>query len=141
MVLQNSEAKRRIRRRLSMAAIVVATALVLAWLTEPPERVVLNEGCEPGDVTAVLSAWIHGPRFWASQEVALTDEIKTLQDLRNSARLNPRRPVDMTPIEMRMRRLSDKERAALIAGEEDAWRNEILFFGRCEAVARARLNP
>jgi hypothetical protein len=127
------------RRALAAAAIIAASLLVAYWLTLPPDRVVLNESCDPVDVPAALSSWIYDGRFWQSQETALDAEIEALQDLRNIAKDGNGRPIDMTPIEARMRRLSDKERAALVAGEDEAWSREILFFGRCESAVRARL--
>jgi hypothetical protein len=109
------------------------------WSPAPADELVLDDACDPKDAQSQISAWLYGETFWLKQQAALAHEIAELQDLRNSRNQNPGRPADMTPIEERMRRLSDKARAALAATDDQLWREEIISLGRCETVVRHQL--
>ncbi|HEY1723076.1 MAG TPA: hypothetical protein VGG27_17670 [Magnetospirillaceae bacterium] len=127
-------------RNLPALAIVLLVVVIAGYLiTKPTDEVALDSGCDPEDMQAQLSAWLYGDEFWQKQQVAMTNEIETLQDLRNEANTNPGRPVNMTPIEIRMRRLSEKAKAAAAAADDRLWREQILTLGRCEGVASRRL--
>ena len=122
-----------------LIAIVVAGALLWFWLTLPPSRLVLDESCAPQDIPSILSAWIYGGEFWTKQQAAVSDELAALQEIRDQAKGGIGRPSDITPIERRMRRLTEQQMAELAAGQEEAWRNEVLWLGRCDASVKAHL--
>lgn len=123
----------------ALAVILVGIALAGYLITRPVDEVVLDRDCSPEDIQAQLSAWFYGNTFWQKQQAALTDEIETLQDMRNEAKQGPARPAGMTPIEARMRRLSERARAIAAVTDDQIWREEILTLGRCEGVVGRRL--
>ncbi len=123
------------------AAVLFILAFLLAGflITRPTDELALDNDCSPENIQAQFSARLYGDTFLRKQQAALGNEIGTLQNLRNASTENPSRPADMTPIEERMRRLSDKARAALAATDDQLWRDEILSLGRCEGVVQQRL--
>lgn len=118
---------------------IVAAILAWFWLTLPPDRVALDEACVPAGMRFKSSALTWGDKFWRHQKNAISAEIGMLQDLREAAKQGTLRPADETPIEQRMRHLTDRDLARLAAGQEAAWRERILWLGRCEQTVDRRL--
>lgn len=120
--------------------IAAALALTLIWMTLPPDQLALNESCAPDGFFSRLSSWTWSGKFWRNQRIAVAREIHMLQTLRDQAS-GAGKVFGVSPIEQRMRRLTDQELADLAASNEDAWRARIMWLGRCDQAVAAHLAP
>lgn len=132
--------------RLWIAVIAAGACGVAAafWMTLPPHALALDETCHAASPFAQVSAAIYPRAFWTAQRAAVEAEVQRVQleKIEWDHEPNGNQPgpqVDMTPIEKKMSRLSDK------AAEEEAARRgrelqtHIDWLARCDEAIVDRL--
>ncbi|CAA7612208.1 hypothetical protein [Magnetospirillum sp. SS-4] len=125
--------------------ILAGGAALFFWAVLPPDKVALDESCQPSGGPAAFSAAIYGDSFWKAQLAAVTrerDDLLTQPARRARADMELEREMRENPsLEERMMRLSreqnrvddrvEKERRE--AAAQSARLKRVAWLMQCEA--------
>lgn len=124
---------------------LVALAATAYWLTLPPDGLVLDESCAPGDPQAAVSALLHPQSFWMAQKAAVEDTMRAEFSLQASKEKRRDQSAEShSSIEQRMTRLSNRD----VSGDEQAVAQaqreqmaRLAKLARCQSVINQNLSP
>jgi hypothetical protein len=141
-----------------MANRLVRDGLILAggiglffWATQPPDKVALDDQCQPAGGPAAFSAALYGNSFWRGQLDAVVAERDNLltqparraradAELEREMRENPSREEKMMRLSRDQERIDDKiERERHEAALQSARLRRIAWLMACEADITQRL--
>ncbi|OAN47994.1 hypothetical protein A6A04_04345 [Paramagnetospirillum marisnigri] len=138
-------------KRVRDGLILAAGLGLFLWATLPPDKVSLNEGCEPKGGPAAFSAFIYPTSFWRTQLEALVVERNDLlsqparraraqAEAEREMRENPALEERMMRLSREQERVDDKlERERREAALQSARLQRITWLMQCEAEVAARL--
>ncbi|RAU23952.1 hypothetical protein CU669_02455 [Paramagnetospirillum kuznetsovii] len=141
-----------------MARIKARDALILAggfalffWATLPPDKVALNESCEPAGGPAAFSAAIYRSGFWQTQLDAVIVERNNLltqparrarneAEIEREARENPALEEKMMRLSREQGRIDDRiEKERHEAALQSARLKKVAWLMGCETVIAQKL--